>query len=825
MKKTYIAFVLLCLGQLLLAQYTSGIKGYLFDVEDKPIKKATFYIDGEKISEIDNQTGFFEISGLSDGFHKLTISSPKFNDYNESFILNPDEVKEINITLYGKGDIDDVTIYGTKQIHGLDMITRLPVAPRELPQNISVISSEIINEQGALTITDAVRNVPGVNLFGTYGGSSESMSIRGYRGTPVLKNGVQVDSDFRSASLLTDMQGVSSIQVLRGSAAITQGIGNGLGSPGGVINVVTKTPLFLTGGNVAIETGSWGLFRPTFDYQTILDKKGTAAFRLNGAYQRADSYKPRVDNNRVYINPSFEWRPDDRTTVTLEMDYINNNITPDRGTVNSTDADKNNLLDTTHKFYGWTTDNQNTRTTTYSAKIVRKLNEVLSLRALYAASINNEETYGLGSLASPYTFTDKSTGRKVSDFSRRTRTLTWSESEDKNKVIQIDLIGKNLYTGKVKHTFQTGFDYKINNTNSTTHGKYRKDKDGKIILDPKTGLPLIDRSIEVDVINIFDKIPNVLPKGINKSSFDAIASTSSSESEVYGIMIQDAVEINEYIRANVGLRYSQDAKKPNIGAANEAWDPFVGIMVSPVKNISLFGNYATTTNLRSASNPTKDGGTIGSSVTNQFEVGVKSDWFNKKLDFNVTYYFIKNNDISYQIYENGVGTGFYSKAGDLRRNGVEIEANGHILENLQVILGYSYSDVQYKNSVAYVNGSRPMNAPYSTANGWVQYLFNRGTLKNLVLGVGVYYVGDRPINDYSSNLRADGHGSTPGIKPFNMPDYTTVNAQLGYTYKKVGLKFFFNNIFDKIGYTSYYRGGYINQIDPRNFKLQLSYNF
>ena len=147
------------------------------------------------------------------------------------------------------------------------------------------------------------------------------------------------------------------------------------------------------------------------------------------------------------------------------------------------------------------------------------------------------------------------------------------------------------------------------------------------------------------------------------------------------------------------------------------------------------------------------------------------------------------------------------------------------MENLQVILGYSYSDVQYKNSVAYVNGSRPMNAPYTTANGWVQYLVNNGALKNLVVGVGVYYVGDRPINDHSSDLRADGHGSTPGIKPFNMPDYTTVNAQLGYTYQNIGLKFFFNNIFDKIGYTSYYRGGYINQIDPRNFKLQLTYKF
>ncbi|MGM5631564.1 TonB-dependent receptor [Apibacter raozihei] len=804
MKKLYLICSLICCGQFLMAQNTSSIKGNVSNIENLPVADAVILVDGQSVSETTKSDGSFEIKGLSPGKHKITIISPDSGQYTESFSLDSNETKELRMTVYQKGDLDKILIYGQgKQPKGLDMITRIPLSPRELPQNISVISDEIINEQGALTLTDAVRNVPGVTLFGTYGGTTESMSIRGYRGTPVLKNGIQVDSDFRTSGILTDMQGVSSIQVLRGSASITQGIGNGLGSPGGVINVVTKTPLFLKdAGQVALESGSWGLFRSTLDYQTVLDKKNTSAFRLNAAFQRADSYKPRVDNNRVYVNPSFEWRPDDKTTVTLEMDYMNDNTTPDRGTTNLSEINTYNLLDTSKNFFGWGTDNVNTKTTTYSAKIVRKLNDKLSLRAVYAGSVNNDETYGVGSMANPYRYKDVVTGKTISDYTKRIRTLSWSESEDKNKVIQIDLIGKNLFTGKIKHTFQAGFDYKSNEKTSISHG-----------------------SITVDTVNILEKIGNNLPSGISKKSFGTTAVNTKTYSEVYGFTVHDAIEFNPYIRANFALRYSVDGRKSNVGAANDAWDPFVGIMITPVKNISLFGNFATTTNLRSASNPTQDGGTIGASVTNQWEVGVKSDWFNKKLDFNVTYYFINNNDIAYQVYDNGVATGYYKKAGDLRRNGIEIEANGRILENLRVILGYSYSDVQYRKSIAYVNGSRPMNAPYSTANGWVQYLFNQGALKNLSLGVGVYYVGNRPVNDYSSDLRTDGHGTTPGVKPFNMPGYTTINAQLGYTYKDVGLKVFFNNIFDELGYTSYYRGGYINQIDPRNFKIQLSYNF
>ena len=120
----------------------------------------------------------------------------------------------------------------------------MPLRPSEQIQSISVISDKVIAEQGALTITDAVRNVPGVTLFGSYGGVKESMSLRGFRGIPVLKNGVRTDSQFQTASIQTDMMGVESIQVIKGSAAITQGVITDLGNAGGVINVVTKTPKF-----------------------------------------------------------------------------------------------------------------------------------------------------------------------------------------------------------------------------------------------------------------------------------------------------------------------------------------------------------------------------------------------------------------------------------------------------------------------------------------------------------------------------------------------------------------------------------------------------
>jgi iron complex outermembrane receptor protein len=226
-------------------------------------------------------------------------------------------------------EIEQVELFGErkKQPEGLEVITRLPLKTRDQIQSISVISYKAIETLGGLSLIDVAKNVPGVTLFSSYGGGSESMSIRGYRGVPVLKNGVLLDSDFRTAGMMTDMQGVESIQVIKGSAAVTQGIGDGLGAAGGVINVVTKRPQFVNRTNVGFRYGSWDFYRPTVDFQRVLDNEGKVAIRFNGAYQKNNSFRSHVKGERIYVNPSITFRPDKMTNITVEMDYMNDRRT------------------------------------------------------------------------------------------------------------------------------------------------------------------------------------------------------------------------------------------------------------------------------------------------------------------------------------------------------------------------------------------------------------------------------------------------------------------------------------------------------------------
>ncbi|SIO23384.1 iron complex outermembrane recepter protein [Chryseobacterium scophthalmum] len=734
--------------------------------------------------------------------------------------------QKANDTIRKETTIEEVELFGEKkkQPQGLDAITRLPLKTRDQIQSISVVSHKVIEQLGGLTVTDVAKNVPGVTLFSSYGGANESMSIRGYRGVPVLKNGVQMDSDFRTAGMITDMQGVESIQVIKGSAAISQGVGNGLGSAGGVINVVTKRPQFINQTNVGFRYGSWDFYRPTVDFQRVLDSQGKVAVRFNGAYQNNNSFRTHVGAERIYINPSITYRPDDKTEINVEMDYLNDNRTPDRGTINTATGDIEALYHMPKgKFLGYTSDYNKTETFNFATTAVRKLNDKFKVRAAFINSNNNGDNEA-SSISLP-------TGD--TNYNIRQRVIGKSESEDINRVLQFDFIGQDVKTGFINHTFQVGFDWRETETSAVTYNAYKNSIAPQNLITARAtkigGINYPANPLDTfDVVN--GSIPNTLPVNV---VYENLGRSNPVLTPSIGAMAQDVMSFGKYIKAHLGIRYSRLN-----GSANrivDTWNPSLGLIVSPFENVNVFGSYTTTTSLRSVNNILQGGGNVGASQTKQWEAGIKSDWFNERLRFNVTLFDINTDNLSFQILNQAYqpvrddnNNILYGLAGNLRRKGVEVELIGRILPNLQIMSGWAYLDAQYQDSPAYINGSAPMNAPKHTANGWLNYKFNQGVLDGLDVGAGIYFVGKRPVDEWTQKTFTAGHLNSveAGTKPFDMPEYTTVDAQVGYQLKNgLGLRVFFNNIFDAVGYSSYFRGGYIDQIQPRNFSAQINYKF
>ena len=819
-------FLLTLFGAMLAAaslQAQTTVKGRVLDGDNRPVDDITVRI-GRHIVKTD-QNGRFGIYINRPGDLTIRISAVGYSRKELVVKQAGDETVIPDILLSSdEYNIESVEVFGErgKQPKGLEDITRMPLKPSDQIQSISVISHKVIEAQGALTLTDAVRNIPGVSLFGTYNGVKESLSARGFRGIPVLKNGVRMDSQFQTASGIVDMQGVESIQMIKGSAAITQGVITDLGNAGGVINVVTKTPNFINAGNVGIRAGSWGQFRPTFDFQTVLDKEEKIAVRFNGAYERSDSYRKLVHGNSVYFNPSLTWKASSKTTITLEGDYHNTNKTPVTSAVNRyLDQGVNALYVLPNdRFAGLSSDNNNTVMSSFMASLNHQLNDHWRLRGAYAfSSFQVDDQVTSASIL-------KKNNPNLDLFSRSMRRTL---RDDKNKTFQFDLIGEELYTGKIKHTLQTGFDYRIADASTTSYA-------GKLAaVEDKVSLG--NTSI-IDTINIYGDWANdlaqvryndILGEARTGKTISFTAGTpSDADYTTFGILAQDLIEFNPRFKLALGIRYSEintvDAETNN-SQRRSAWNPSIGLIFSPIEHMNVFGSYTNSTSLRDAAKRMPNGEEVGASNTQQFEGGIKSDWLDERLRFNFTYFHIYTANLSNKEYFEGTTqeTGYVFKAGDLVRDGIEAELNGRVMENLTVMLGYAYLDARYKKSPSYVNGSAPMNAPMHTANGWVQYVFDRGALRNLSLSAGVYYVGDRPVNEFSTKF--DGHTYNLGVEPFDMPAYTTVSAQIGYALKKWQARVFLNNLTDEIGLNSYFRGGYINQIDPRNVAFALNYSF
>lgn len=788
-----ISFLLLSIFFSLTTLAQNGsLKGTVTDENNNLVTHASVILIENNLTTTTDASGNYVFSDLPYGKYNLKVSSMTYKA--ELFVVTIDKPNTIvNFKLkVNEQLLDEVEVFGkrNKQPEKLQALTRLPLKPSEQIQSISIISSKLIEQQGNLTISDATKNVPGVYTFATYGNKRESMSSRGFRGIPILKNGVRVNSDFRGVGILTDAIGIDNIQVLKGTAAITQGVATDLGSPGGVINIVTKTPKFQSGGEVALRGGSWGLFRPTFDVYGPIDDNEKIAFRVNGAYERSDSYRSMISNERLYFNPSLQWKANDKTTVTVEMDYLDDSRTPDLGTVNLAGNDINAIYDLPHdKFLGFKSDRVATKNATYTIRVDRKLNDKFSLRAAYFKSDLDIDDTGA------------SLSQLASSFNERKRSISNNTRKDINDVLQLDLVGQDIQTGFLKHTFQAGMDYSSNNTETTN-----------------------SKSVVIDTINVFGNIPNIYP---TPNSPLAFGSSENTKSRALGLLVQDMITWNKWLKTFVGLRYSsvEITKSNTVGTQrNDAWNPLAGVIFTPMSNINLFASYTNSSNPRSAALLSHSGEELGNERWDQFETGFKTTWINDRLRFNLTLFKINNKDMNLPVYdENWVATGYYQKGGNDERKGIEVELSGRILENLEVITGYSYIDAKYKEHTAYVYNSSPLNTPKHTFNAWANYTFT-GALKGFSLGAGAYYTGKRPMNDWSAGAVTH-EGIVPNQKPFDIDSYMNVNIQAAYKFDQHwGVRLFINNVFNEIGYNAY-RTSFINQTDPRNFSGMLTYRF
>src|SRR5690554_3515224 len=170
------------------AQEVSDLTGKVTDETNNPIPFANIYITDLNKGTSADEHGVFTLTNVPYGDWVLNVSAIGYKSSSLSIPVNVPILSDINFQLVYDNELEQVEVFGNRNDRPdkIESLTRLPLKPYEQIQSISVISGKLLEDQGALTISEATKNVPGVYTFATYGNKRESMSSRGFRGIPIL---------------------------------------------------------------------------------------------------------------------------------------------------------------------------------------------------------------------------------------------------------------------------------------------------------------------------------------------------------------------------------------------------------------------------------------------------------------------------------------------------------------------------------------------------------------------------------------------------------------------------------------------------------------
>ncbi|WP_026063346.1 TonB-dependent receptor [Pedobacter arcticus] len=773
-------------------QYAS-IQGTVL-VNGKPTEDATVFLSPRQRISYTDENGVFKFSNVKPGDYKITIKvtgAPA----QEKEVKHGDTNTSLTFAFTVKGqNLAEVKVQSRKTINEKPVnVGKSGIKGFDLPQSITVIDNQIIEDQQVNKLSDVIRNVNGVALGTARGSTSEAFYSRGYSlgSNNILKNGSKV-----SSSVMPEASTLESVEVLKGSAALLYGNV----SSGAVVNMVTKKPKFEFGGEVALRTGSYDMYKPIVDFYGPISKD--LAFRVVSTYENAGSFRNNVSSDKVYVNPSLLYKLGAKTDVLVQADYLKYNNTPDFGigTLNSkipTTIDRKSSFNTPWAY------NKVDQTTT-SVTVNHELRNNWDLNFIT----------GYQNYDRDYFSTERIQAVENGDWDRK---LTRANSIENYFNGQLNLTGK-LKTGKISHQILMGTDADSYTTKTNGYAAFAT-YDRVNILDPTKFTPRIDE-------------PNAVLEKITKSP-----------TYRYGIYAQDLISLTAKIKLLAGIRYSYQritASKitdvntgittTNTAAkkSDDAFSPRVGLVYQPNKTTSLFGSYANSFEVNTGTDIYANN--LKPSIINQFELGVKKDLFQNRFSANFTVYKIINNNTTQQaeFLADGSTTNTNSSIkeflGETTSDGFEVDLSGKIVGQLSFLAGYSYTFMRFTN-VAEKDNSPVLgeefvrNVPHN-ANGSVFYTFNNYKVKGLKLGASVFYTGDRYAgwNNKQKQLEDDGTRIIP------VAGFTTFDLSAGYTFRGVSILAKISNITNALNYTVHENYS-VNPIAPRQFATTLSYKF
>jgi len=612
-----------------------------------------------------------------------------------------------------------ITVTGVRQAYRGDF------AVREIPQAIAEIDGEALQQNNILRLTDALDLNASVARQNTLGGLWDSFAIRGFAGDENLPSGYLVNgfNAGRGFGGQRDAAGIERVEVLKGPAAALIG----RGEPGGTINLVTKqAEVGRTFGTGTLQYGSYDRLRADADANLALTDSITA--RLIGYYEKGDTFRDYVDQKRWGFLPSIGVALSERTRLTYDFEWTRVEVPFDRGIVVL-----NNDFNTVprSRFLGEPGDGDTVaRATGHQLRLDHQLNDHWSL--LVGASHRDTLLTGFSSDAeqTPARQTIYADGRSLSR-QRRSRRY-----DAEHSVVRAEIAG-GFQTGSLRHRMLIGGDF----------DRFHYDNYFTRFRPPLASTKPSDQAAYViDIDNpVYGRFP--LPA-------TTIQTNRLDTQRSFGFYVQDQIELTDRLQVRIGGRYDNLTLKVDnrlLPAAlrfnrrkYERFSPQAGIVYELSQPVTLYAAYGQGYRANVGADFFNE--IFDPETSESIEVGMKLTALGGALTATLSAYQLNKENV---LASDNNNPGFSVAIGKARSRGVELDLNGHLPGDIDVLLSYAYTNAEAREAVNDPNfasrilpGDKLINIPDHNLNIQAAKHFKVAE-RAAQLGGGMQYVGKR----------------------------------------------------------------------------------
>ncbi|HGY9610100.1 TonB-dependent siderophore receptor [Vibrio harveyi] len=632
---------------------------------------------------------------------------------------------------------EDVTQLETMTVLGetyRNTATKTSLEPEETPQAITIITKDEMDLRGVSTVSEALRYSSGVNteLRGGAVTRLDLFNIRGfinytnfYDGLPLLFNGWNLQPQIDAAA-------VEQVEVFKGPTSVLYGNI----PPGGMVNIIAKTPQSEPANTVSVSTGTNSLKEVNFDTTGQIGDSNVN-YRIVGMAKQRDGQAETSEDERYLIAPSFDWQATDNTLVNVNVYYQND---PSAGIYTTVPA-AGSVLDNPLGSLSPDTYLGDKNWNTYEREVLmigyKILHDFNNWQFLQNARYMTADSYQENTYNSPLAADNRTIGRNA-----------YLTDEDSTSFVIDNQLSGYVAHGNFEHNLLLGLDYQY--------------LDSDVKYKDTLGYSLTQ--------DIFNPNHNQIDRDALKFAYQQALDIKTKQ---LGVYFQDQLRYNNLVMI-AGLRWDKYESDTNtvsdyLGTVTPSKEKLdennvsfrVGALYELDFGLSPYLTYSES--FEPIAGADASGKAFDPSTGHQWELGFKYAPLGGDVSGNLALFHITKKNAILTDPNNPYAPQY--QAGEVVSQGAELEAKWQATPQADLTLNYTYINMEIKeDSYYHQEGKTPVWVPEQTASLWANYYYE-GTLTGLRTSAGVRYVGKTEMDAQNSD---------------QVPDYTLVDLAASY---------------------------------------------